>query len=222
MDIQGKVAIVTGAASGMGKAAALRLASEGAKVVLGDINAEGNQATAAEIDAAGGMIEGHSFKAYQPGGPSAGLLPASINDVPMDFDTLQPLGTFIGSAAVVILSDKDSARGAALNMLRFFEDESCGQCTPCREGTGWMFRMMKKMIVGNLEINDIDKLLEVTKQIEGHTICAFGEGAAWPVQGLLRNFKKEIEKRNNFSPIVSQNKNIPYLVDQHLLDKDNA
>ncbi|NDD89280.1 MAG: NADH-quinone oxidoreductase subunit F, partial [Rhodobacteraceae bacterium] len=82
------------------------------------------------IEAAGGMAEGHEFKAYQPGGPSSGLLPASINDVPLDFDTLQPLGTFIGSAAVVVLSQHDRARDAALNMLRFFEDESCGQCTP--------------------------------------------------------------------------------------------
>ena len=86
------------------------------------------------IEAAGGMIEGHVFKAYQPGGPSSGILPASINDVPLDFDTLQKYNTFIGSAAVVILSDKDSVRDAAINMLRFFEDESCGQCTPCRLG----------------------------------------------------------------------------------------
>ena len=86
------------------------------------------------IEAAGGMAEGHQFKAYQPGGPSSGLLPASLNDVPLDFDTLQPHGTFIGSAAVVVLSDQDKVRDAALNMLRFFEDESCGQCTPCR---GW-------------------------------------------------------------------------------------
>ena len=84
------------------------------------------------IEACGGMIDGHSFKAYQPGGPSAGLLPATMNDIPMDFDTLQPHGSFIGSAAIVVLSDKDSVKDAALNMLRFFEDESCGQCTPCR------------------------------------------------------------------------------------------
>ena len=84
--------------------------------------------------AAGGLAVGHVFMAYQPGGPSSGLLPASIADVPLDFDTLQPLGTFIGSAAVVVLSDQDRARDAALNMLRFFEDASCGQCTPCRVG----------------------------------------------------------------------------------------
>ena len=84
--------------------------------------------------------------------------------------------------------------------------------------------MMTKISKGNISINEIDKLLEVTKQIEGHTICAFGEGSAWPVQGLLRHFKKEIEKRNNFDPVININKdrNIPYLVDQHLLEKENA
>jgi len=95
------------------------------------------------IEAAGGMLDGHTFKAYQPGGPSAGLLPASINDVPMDFDTLQEHGSFIGSAAIVILSDQDSAKAAALNMLRFFEDESCGQCTPCRVGCEKAVKLMQ-------------------------------------------------------------------------------
>ena len=98
------------------------------------------------IEAAGGMANGHSFKAYQPGGPSSGILPASINDVPLDFDTLQPLGSFIGSAAVVVLSDQDSARAAALNMLRFFEDESCGQCTPCRVGCEKAVKLMRMVI----------------------------------------------------------------------------
>ncbi|MBT8417202.1 MAG: NAD(P)H-dependent oxidoreductase subunit E, partial [Silicimonas sp.] len=95
------------------------------------------------IDAAGGMADGHAFKAYQPGGPSAGLLPASMDDIPMDFDVLQDHGSFIGSAAVVVLSDKDSARAAALNMLRFFEDESCGQCTPCRVGCEKAVKLMQ-------------------------------------------------------------------------------
>ena len=94
------------------------------------------------IDACGGMLDGHTFKAYQPGGPSSGLLPASINDVPMDFDTLQSLDTFIGSAAVVILSQVDKPRDAALNMLKFFEDESCGQCTPCRVGCEKALKLM--------------------------------------------------------------------------------
>ena len=96
------------------------------------------------IEAAGGMLDGHEFKAYQPGGPSSGLLPASLDDVPLDFDTLQPHGSFIGSAAVVVLSDKDSAREAALNMLKFFEDESCGQCTPCRVGCEKAVKLMQR------------------------------------------------------------------------------
>ncbi|WP_372887643.1 NAD(P)H-dependent oxidoreductase subunit E, partial [Shimia sp.] len=95
------------------------------------------------IDACGGMAEGHEFKAYQPGGPSSGLLPASMNDIPLDFDMLQPHGTFIGSAAVVVLGHQDSARDAALNMLRFFEDESCGQCTPCRVGCEKAVKLMQ-------------------------------------------------------------------------------
>ena len=82
-----------------------------------------------------------------------------------------------------------------------------------------MWRMLERMVKGEASRDEIDMLLDVTKQIEGHTICAFGEGAAWPVQGLLRNFKKEIQKRNDFSPLINSNKNIPYLIDQHLLDK---
>ena len=98
------------------------------------------------IEAAGGMLEGHVFKAYQPGGPSSGILPASIDDTPLDFDTLQAHDTFIGSAAVVILSDKDRVRDAALNMLRFFEDESCGQCTPCRVGCEKAVKLMSRIV----------------------------------------------------------------------------
>ena len=117
------------------------------------------------ISASGGMLEGHKFMAYQPGGPSSGLLPASIDDVPLDFDTLQALDTFIGSAAVVILSDQDSARAAALNMLRFFEDESCGQCTPCRVGCEKAVKLMgdKKW--------DQGLLLELTATMADASIC---------------------------------------------------
>ena len=84
---------------------------------------------------------------------------------------------------------------AIARISRFYKKESCGQCTPCREGTGWMYRIMSKMIKGNLDITDIDKLLEVTKQIEGHTICALGDAAAWPIQGLIKNFRYLIEER---------------------------
>ncbi|MEC8761118.1 MAG: NAD(P)H-dependent oxidoreductase subunit E, partial [Pseudomonadota bacterium] len=120
------------------------------------------------IDAAGGMMKGHKFKAYQPGGPSSGLLPSKLNDVPMDFDTLQPYDTFIGSAAVVILSDKDSARAAALNMLKFFEDESCGQCTPCRVGCEKAVKLMEK------KEWDTELLEEVCKTMVDASICGLG------------------------------------------------
>ena len=91
---------------------------------------------------------------------------------------------------------------------------------PCREGSGWMWRMLERMAKGEASRDEVEMLGDVTKQIEGHTICAFGEGSSWPVQGLLRHFKDEIKKRNKFDPIVKENKNIPYLVDQHLLDKN--
>ena len=138
------------------------------------------------IHAAGGMLDGHSFKAYQPGGPSAGLLPASINDVPMDFDTLQPLGTFIGSAAVVILSDQDSAKEAALNMLRFFEDESCGQCTPCRVGCEKAVKLMEK------DKWDQDLLEDLSQAMIDASICGLGQAAPNPIRLTMKHFPDEV------------------------------
>ena len=113
----------------------------------------------------------------------------------MDFDSLIKVNSGLGTAAVIVMNKSTNIVEAITRLSYFYKHESCGQCTPCREGTGWMFRMMIKMIVGNLEINDIDKLLEVTKQVEGHTICALGDAAAWPIQGLLRHFRPEVEKR---------------------------
>ena len=138
------------------------------------------------IEACGGMADGHSFKAYQPGGPSSGLLPASINDVPLDFDTLQPLGTFIGSAAVVVLSDKDSAKAAALNMLRFFEDESCGQCTPCRVGCEKAVKLMDK------DSWDQDLLGELCTAMADASICGLGQAAPNPIKSTIKYFPDEI------------------------------
>ena len=138
------------------------------------------------IAAAGGMLDGHTFKAYQPGGPSSGLLPASLADVPLDFDTLQPLGTFIGSAAVVVLSDQDSARDAALNMLKFFEDESCGQCTPCRTGCEKAVKLMQA------ERWD-QPLLEDLCQVMGDaSICGLGQAAPNPIRLVMKHFGEEI------------------------------
>ncbi len=138
------------------------------------------------IAACGGMADGHTFKGYQPGGPSSGLLPASINDVPLDFDTLQPLGTFIGSAAVVVLSDKDSAKAAALNMLRFFEDESCGQCTPCRVGCEKAVKLMET------ETWDQDLLGELCTAMADASICGLGQAAPNPIKSTIKHFPDEV------------------------------
>ncbi len=138
------------------------------------------------IDAAGGMADGHVFKAYQPGGPSSGLLPSSIDDVPLDFDTLQPLGTFIGSAAVVVLSDQDTARDAALNMLRFFEDESCGQCTPCRAGCEKAVKLMRA------DKWDTDLLEDLCQVMADASICGLGQAAPNPIRLVMKHFAEEI------------------------------
>ncbi|KMK67973.1 NAD(P)H-dependent oxidoreductase subunit E [Puniceibacterium sp. IMCC21224] len=138
------------------------------------------------IEAAGGMADGHVFKAYQPGGPSSGLLPASMDDIPLDFDTLQPHGSFIGSAAVVVLSDQDSARDAALNMLRFFEDESCGQCTPCRVGCEKAVKLMQA------EHWDQPLLEELCQAMGDASICGLGQAAPNPIRMTIKHFGDEI------------------------------
>ena len=138
------------------------------------------------IEAAGGMADGHQFKAYQPGGPSSGLLPASLNDVPLDFDTLQAHGTFIGSAAVVVLSNHDRVRDAALNMLRFFEDESCGQCTPCRTGCGKAVQLMQAKTWDQCLLNDLCDVMQDA------SICGLGQAAPNPIRMTIKHFSKEI------------------------------
>jgi NADH:ubiquinone oxidoreductase subunit F (NADH-binding)/NADH:ubiquinone oxidoreductase subunit E len=138
------------------------------------------------IDAAGGMAQGHHLKAYQPGGPSSGLLPASMDDIPLDFDTLQPQGTFIGSAAVVVLSDQDSARDAALNMLRFFEDESCGQCTPCRAGCEKAVKLMQA------DRWDQPLLEELCTVMQDASICGLGQAAPNPIRLVMKHFADEV------------------------------
>ena len=138
------------------------------------------------IEAAGGMTEGHVFKAYQPGGPSSGLLPASVNDVPLDFDTLQSLGTFIGSAAVVVLSDHDRVRDAALNMLRFFEDESCGQCTPCRAGCSKAVQLMQA------DKWDQPLLQDLCDVMQDASICGLGQAAPNPIRLTMKHFSEEV------------------------------
>jgi NADH-quinone oxidoreductase subunit F len=113
----------------------------------------------------------------------------------MDFDSLRDLKSGLGTAAVIVMDKSTDLVKAIARISYFYKHESCGQCTPCREGTGWMWRVMERMAVGDAEPSEIDTLLEVTTQVEGHTICALGDAAAWPIQGLFRHFRPEIEAR---------------------------
>ena len=173
---------------------------------------------------AGGVAGGwDNLKAVIPGGSSMPLLPKHICDtIKMDFDACAENKTGLGTAGVVVINNDQDIIKCMARIARFYKHESCGQCTPCREGSGWMWRMLERMAKGEASREEVDMLMDVTKQIEGHTICAFGEGSSWPVQGLLRHFKKEIEERNNFNPLVNTGQKNPYLVDQHLLEKENA
>jgi NADH-quinone oxidoreductase subunit F len=131
-----------------------------------------------------------------PGGASVRLLPADqIIDCPMDFDSLGKLRSGLGTAAVIVMDKSTDIIRAIARLSYFYKHESCGQCTPCREGTGWMWRVMTRMVEGRAQRREIDMLLDVTKQVEGHTICALGDAAAWPIQGLIAHFRPEIEKR---------------------------
>ena len=145
----------------------------------------------------GGITGGwDNLLAVIPGGSSVPLVPAEqIMDAPMDFDGLRDLGSGLGTAAVIVMDKSTDIVRAISRISYFYKHESCGQCTPCREGTGWMWRVMEKMRDGSADISDIDTLYEVTKQVEGHTICAFGDAAAWPIQGLIRHFRPEMEQR---------------------------
>jgi len=124
------------------------------------------------------------------------LVPAAqIMDAPMDFDGLKAVGSGLGTAAIIVMDKSTDIVRAISRISYFYKHESCGQCTPCREGTGWMMRVLERMVRGNAQKREIDMLFQVSKQIEGHTICALGDAAAWPVQGLIRNFRPEIEAR---------------------------
>lgn len=137
-----------------------------------------------------------NLKAVIPGGSSTPLLPKAICDtVVMDFDALREAGSGLGTAAVIVMDQSTDVIRAICRLSAFYMHESCGQCTPCREGTGWLWRTMQRMVRGNATVDEIDMLFEVTKEIEGHTICALGDAAAWPVQGLIRHFRPEMEQR---------------------------
>lgn len=113
----------------------------------------------------------------------------------MDFDALKAAGTGLGTAGVIVMDKSTDIIAAIARLSHFYKHESCGQCTPCREGTGWLMRMLDRMVEGKAKVEEIDKLYDLTKQIEGHTICALGDAAAWPVQGLIKNFREVIVDR---------------------------
>jgi NADH-quinone oxidoreductase subunit F len=146
---------------------------------------------------AGGVRGGwDNLLAVIPGGSSVPLLPKDIcDDVLMDFDSLRAQKSGLGTAAVIVMDRSTDVVRAIARLSKFYKHESCGQCTPCREGTGWMWRVMERLVEGRAEKREIDMLLEVTTQVEGHTICALGDAAAWPIQGLIRHFRGEIERR---------------------------
>lgn len=151
------------------------------------------------IDKHAGGIRGgwDNLLAVIPGGASVPCLPAEpcAGELYMDFDTLKNLGSGLGTAAVIVMDKSTDIVRAIARLSYFYKHESCGQCTPCREGTGWMWRVLTRMAEGRAQKREIDMLLEVTKQVEGHTICALGDAAAWPIQGLIRHFRPEIERR---------------------------
>ena len=146
---------------------------------------------------AGGVRGGwDNLKAVIPGGVSVRMVPAEqIIDTPLDFDSLSKLKSGLGTAAVIVMDKSTDLIRAIARISYFYKHESCGQCTPCREGTGWMWRVLARMAEGRAQRREIDMLLDVTKQVEGHTICALGDAAAWPVQGLIAHFRHEIEAR---------------------------
>jgi NADH-quinone oxidoreductase subunit F len=148
---------------------------------------------------AGGVRGGwDNLLAIIPGGASVPCLPKSICDtVLMDFDSLREVKSGLGTAAVIVMDKSTDIVAAIERLSHFYMHESCGQCTPCREGTGWMWRVMKRMVRGDAEVAEIDALLDVTTEVEGHTICALGDAAAWPIQGLIRHFRPEMERRIN-------------------------
>jgi NADH-quinone oxidoreductase subunit F len=146
---------------------------------------------------AGGVRGGwDNLLAVIPGGSSVPVIPKSICDtVLMDFDALREVKSGLGTAAVIVMDKSTDIVKAIARLSKFYKHESCGQCTPCREGAGWMWRVMERMVKGNASVEEIDMLLEVSFEIEGHTICALGDAAAWPVQGLIRHFRPEMERR---------------------------
>ena len=146
-----------------------------------------------------------NLKAVIPGGSSVPCVRGpQMKDAIMDFDALREVGSSLGTAAVIVMDNSTDIIKAIWRLAAFYKHESCGQCTPCREGTGWMMRVMDRLVRGEAEVEEIDMLLDVTKQVEGHTICALGDAAAWPIQGLIRHFRDEIEDRIKGKAIAAE------------------
>ncbi len=146
---------------------------------------------------AGGIRGGwDNLKAIIPGGSSVPMIPKDVCEtVTMDFDSLRSVGSGLGTGGLIVMDQSTDIIYAIARLSKFYMHESCGQCTPCREGTGWMWRVMMRLVQGDAKIEEIDELLDVTRQVEGHTICALGDAAAWPIQGLIRHFRNEIVDR---------------------------
>ncbi len=168
--------------------------------VSGHVNNPGNfeirlgTSFAELLEMAGGVRNGHKLKAVIPGGSSMPVLPAeTMMACTMDYDSIQKAGSGLGSGAVIVMDETTCMVRACQRIARFYFKESCGQCTPCREGTGWMYRMLTRIVEKQATLDDLHMLKAAAGQIEGHTICAFGEAAAWPVQGFLRHFWNEFE-----------------------------
>jgi NADH-quinone oxidoreductase subunit F len=146
------------------------------------------------LELAGGVRNGHQLKAVIPGGSSMPVLPGEIMmELNMDYDSIQKAGSALGSGAVIVMDDSVCMVKALERLSYFYHEESCGQCTPCREGTGWLYRIVHRIEHGQGRTEDLDLLLDVSENISGRTICALGEAAAWPVQGMLKHFRKEFE-----------------------------
>jgi NADH-quinone oxidoreductase subunit F len=168
--------------------------------VSGHVNSPGNYEVplgtpfADLLQMAGGVLHGLELKAVIPGGSSMPVLPAAtMMQLDMDFDSIAKAGSGLGSGAVIVMDETTCMVKVCTRIARFYHQESCGQCTPCREGTGWMHRVLQRILDGQGRSEDIELLRSAAGQIEGHTICAFGEAAAWPVQGMLRHFSHEFE-----------------------------
>lgn len=168
--------------------------------VSGHVNKPGNfeipigTPFATLLDLAGGVRTGHKLKAVIPGGSSMPVLPADIiMKTNMSYDDMTKAGSSLGSGAVIVMDDSTCIVKVAARVAEFYYEESCGQCTPCREGSGWVMRVIKRIHEGQGRAEDLDNLLRITKNVEGRTICAFGEAFAWPVQGFLRHFRHEFE-----------------------------